>query len=78
MVDVSMNAWHDIIKDPTDVPDSYRDVLVTSYVGDDGVPTPYVYIAQYRPDKKNWSNCDSDIIVAWMECPKPYPFRENL
>ena len=65
-------AWHDIFSNPNDLPREYTDVLVTAICGRNGVSEKYVFIAQYDGLRKYWTNCDSEIIIAWMEMPKPF------
>lgn len=56
----------------TDPPEFNTDVLVSTIVGDGyGKITEYRFIAQYTTDG-HWTNCDSDIVIAWGELPAPY------
>lgn len=63
-------GWHDLRKNPDDVPDGYYDVLVTGICGRNGKKESYIFISQWN-GSMGWSNCDSEIIIGWMEMPKP-------
>lgn len=68
--------WHVVtykedgmINDP---PEFNTDILLSTIMGDGhGKITEYRFIGQYTPDGK-WTNCDSDIVIAWGELPAPY------
>ena len=62
--------WHDLRKNPDDVPSGYYDVLVTGKKKKNGMQESYVFISQWD-GSIGWSNCDSEIIIGWMEKPKP-------
>lgn len=62
--------WHDLRKNPDDVPGGYYDVLVTAICGRNGMQESYVFISQWN-GSMGWSDCDSEIIIGWTEIPKP-------
>ena len=62
--------WHDLRKNPDDVPSGYYDVLVTGICGENGMQESYVFISQWD-DSMGWSNCDSEIVIGWTEMPNP-------
>lgn len=63
-------GWHDLRKNPDDVPSGYYDVFVTGICGKNGMQKSFVFISQWN-GSMGWSNCDSEIIIGWMEMPKP-------
>lgn len=61
--------WHDLRKNPNDVPSGYYDVLVSAIIGNDGMQEEVVFISQW--DTNRWTNCDSEIVIGWMDIPTP-------
>lgn len=47
------------------------DLMVSAVNGDgDGNLDSYIFISQWTG--VGWTNCDTEIITAWAEMPKPY------
>lgn len=66
--------WHNLLKDPKDLPKTAKEVLVVSVAGINGMPTNLAYYtSKFNLIKKEWESAmDNEIIVAWAEIPDFY------
>ena len=68
-------CWHDILKNPKDLPESGKEVLVTCICGDNGKIEYFIFITRYNFSRDIWENCDTEIVTAWAELPQPYKVK---